>query len=299
MEPAPAFKYDLFISHSSKDKEFVRDLVDRFERVGIRCWLDEEAIDAGGSIVAGVFEGIKQSRKVLLVYSPEFFSSVWAKKEYQGRLMSDPVNQSRKLLPIMLKQTEVAEELQELKWLDATSPVALEKAIRKVLEALLDNAPVERAYISYTHDGPEHKSWVASLHRKLRQDGVEVRFDYDFMQPGRNVWKDIERYIDLSTCALMIGTPEYLRKATNDVSGLFREYKLLLAKSARDPNFRLIPILRDGTWSGSLPADVQDNFGIDMRPDAADQAYPGLLRTLLAPGGSAEIAAQVAEPRVY
>lgn len=292
MQAEKTYQYDLFISHSSNDKEFVRDLVHRFERVGIRCWLDEEAIEAGGSIVAGIFDGIEKSRKVILVYSPDFFNSVWSKREYRNTLMDDPVNQSRKLLPIMWKQADVARELKEFKWLDATSPVGLEKTIRKVLETVLKDAPTERAYISYTHDSAQHKDWVASLHRRLRHDGVEVRFDYDFMQPGHNFWRDIERYVANSTCALMIGTPEYRHKATNNVSGLFREYRLLFDKSDQDQNFRLVPVLRCGLWANAFPDEVHDNFGVDMRPEKAEDAYPLLLRTLLSPQAIAETAAE-------
>ena len=73
----------------------------------------------------------------MLIYSPNSFESNWAKKEYRTALMSDPVNQGLKLLPLMAQKTEVAPELIDLKWLDATSPVKLETAVRKVLEALL------------------------------------------------------------------------------------------------------------------------------------------------------------------
>jgi hypothetical protein len=195
--------------------------------------------------------------------------------------MDDAVNKSRKLLPIMSKQADVTSQLKVYKWLDATSPVELEKTIRGVLKAVLGDAPAEKAYISYTHDNDEHKEWVADLHRKLRHDGAEVRFDYDFMRPGRNFWRDIERFIAQSTCALMVGTPQYRHKAENDVSGLYREYRLLLQKSDEDPNFRMIPVLREGDWASSFPREVEDHFGVDMRPESKDDAYPLLLRTVL------------------
>jgi len=278
-----ATKYDLFISHSSEDKEFVRDLVHRFEQVGVSCWLDEDAIDAGGSIVEGIFEGIRSSRKVLLVYSPNFFSATWGKKEYRSSLMKDPENKKRKLLPLMWKPTEIPEDLQELRYLDATSPTGLEKSIRNILENLMVDAPeTERVYISYTHDSEEHKQWVAALHRKLRHDGIDVRFDFDFMRPGRNVWQDIEKYISRSTCVLLIGTPSYRVKATENISGLFREYGLLVDKFNESDEFRMIPVLRSGDWLESFPCNVCDNFGIRMDTKEEEiTGYATLLRTLL------------------
>ena len=41
------FNYDVFISHSSKDKPAVRSLAERLKRDGLRVWLDEWEIRAG------------------------------------------------------------------------------------------------------------------------------------------------------------------------------------------------------------------------------------------------------------
>jgi molybdate-binding protein len=35
------FKYDVFISHSSKDKPAVRELAEKLKTDGIRVWFDE------------------------------------------------------------------------------------------------------------------------------------------------------------------------------------------------------------------------------------------------------------------
>jgi hypothetical protein len=38
---AETFKYDVFISHSEKDKSAVRELAERLRRDGLRVWFDE------------------------------------------------------------------------------------------------------------------------------------------------------------------------------------------------------------------------------------------------------------------
>ncbi|NTU41871.1 MAG: TIR domain-containing protein, partial [Nitrospirales bacterium] len=35
------FSYDLFLSHSSKDKAVVRELAERLRKDGLRVWFDE------------------------------------------------------------------------------------------------------------------------------------------------------------------------------------------------------------------------------------------------------------------
>ncbi|MCX6374846.1 MAG: toll/interleukin-1 receptor domain-containing protein, partial [Armatimonadetes bacterium] len=46
------FTYDVFLSHSSKDKAVVRTLVERLRADGLRVWFDEWEIAPGDSIPA-------------------------------------------------------------------------------------------------------------------------------------------------------------------------------------------------------------------------------------------------------
>ena len=48
---AQEFLYDVFLSHSGKDKPVVRELAERLRADGVRVWLDEDQI---GTVV---FEG--------------------------------------------------------------------------------------------------------------------------------------------------------------------------------------------------------------------------------------------------
>ena len=49
-----------------------------------------------------------------------------------------------------------------------------------------------RVYISDTHDSEEHKAWVAKLAERLYYDGVDLTFDYWFMEPGGDFWSLLE-----------------------------------------------------------------------------------------------------------
>jgi TIR domain len=49
----------VFLSHSSKDKPFVRDLAAALEAGGeIKVWLDEREIDYGQNIVLRIADGL-------------------------------------------------------------------------------------------------------------------------------------------------------------------------------------------------------------------------------------------------
>ena len=60
------FTYDVFISHSEKDKPAVRELAERLRRDGLRVWFDEWAIKPGDSIPLRIQDGLEQARTLVL-----------------------------------------------------------------------------------------------------------------------------------------------------------------------------------------------------------------------------------------
>ncbi|HSS76033.1 MAG TPA: toll/interleukin-1 receptor domain-containing protein, partial [Thermoanaerobaculia bacterium] len=60
------FKYDVFLSHSAKDKAVVRPIAERLRTDGLRVWLDDWEILPGDSIPAKIEEGLEHSRVLVL-----------------------------------------------------------------------------------------------------------------------------------------------------------------------------------------------------------------------------------------
>ena len=75
------FSFDVFLSHSSKDKAVVRDVAERLRKDGLRVWLDEWVLRPGDSIPAKIEEGLEQSRVLVLCMSAQAFGSDWARLE--------------------------------------------------------------------------------------------------------------------------------------------------------------------------------------------------------------------------
>ena len=51
------FPYDVFLSHSAKDKAVVRPLAERLLQVGLKVWFDEWVLKPGDSILAKIEAG--------------------------------------------------------------------------------------------------------------------------------------------------------------------------------------------------------------------------------------------------
>ena len=84
---ADEFDYDVFLSHSAKDKAVVRDVAERLWKDGAKVWFDEWVLKPGDSIespqlkTAKIEEGLERSRALVLCVSANAFASDWAPLE--------------------------------------------------------------------------------------------------------------------------------------------------------------------------------------------------------------------------
>ena len=122
----------LFLSHSTKDKEFVEKLAAELRANDIDPWLCEVDIEYGDNLVAEIENGLKGSDLVLLVLSPEAVRSAWTREEWTA-VRAREVEEKRTLLGVLLLRDCAAPELLRTKHrFDArTDP---ERAIREVVE---------------------------------------------------------------------------------------------------------------------------------------------------------------------
>src|SRR5215472_1480799 len=93
--------YRVFLSHSSKDKDFVRELYRRLTRDGVSCFFDTESIGWGQNWVRALERAMDECEFVVFVLSPDFCNSDWVETERTSSLADDP--RGRKVRPLMLR----------------------------------------------------------------------------------------------------------------------------------------------------------------------------------------------------
>jgi hypothetical protein len=96
------FPYDVFLSHSHKDKPIVRDIAERLRADGVKVWFDEWEIRPGDSIPARIEEGLEGSRVLVLCMSANAFGSGWAQLEAGTFRFRDPLNRERRFFLVRL-----------------------------------------------------------------------------------------------------------------------------------------------------------------------------------------------------
>src|SRR5260370_5513840 len=128
------FSYDVFLSHSSKDKSVVRAVAERLRTDGLRVWFDAWELRPGDSIPAKIEEGLEHSRVLVLCMSANAFGSDWALLESGTFRFRDPLNKERRFIPLRLDDAPIKGSLAQflyVNWL----PAEREQTYAKLLEA--------------------------------------------------------------------------------------------------------------------------------------------------------------------
>lgn len=141
------FGFDVFISHSPKDKAVVRPLAERLRRDGVRVWFDEWELKPSDSILSRVEQGLERSRTLLFCMSAHAFGADWAILESQTLRFRDPLNKERRFIPLRLDESPIKSSLAQflyINWPGNEGYGKLLEACRVPKRALADKVPTAR-----------------------------------------------------------------------------------------------------------------------------------------------------------
>ena len=129
-----AATYDVFVSHSSKDKSQADTLCVALEGAGLRCWIAPRNIDPGRKWDESIMDGIASSRVVLLVHSANANASDDVERE-----IVHASNAELPVLPVRLEDVQLSKSMSyhlvQAQWLDAFPP-PIDAHLAMVVEAV-------------------------------------------------------------------------------------------------------------------------------------------------------------------
>ena len=136
-----------------------------------------------------------------------------------------------------------------------------------------ENMKKRLIFISYSHDSPAHKQWVAKLAGDLQGSGIDVILDQWDLRIGDDFAPFAEQAITRAENILLICTPNYILKSNEKTGGVGWEKQIitgaLLTSWGLNTN-RVIPVVRevkDGTprvpiyMQGIIYADFCSSMG--------------------------------------
>jgi len=121
--PVKSFEYDVFISYSHEDKDWVQNsLLPKIEKEQICFCIDSRDFKPGLSSVAEMERAVTESSKTLLILTAGYQNSKWAEFEFIMAHTLGTATEQKRLIPILLKPCELRPIFKSLVYLDFTKP---------------------------------------------------------------------------------------------------------------------------------------------------------------------------------
>ena len=166
----------IFISHSSKDDDFVNALREALEELSLVVWDDARKLRGGDKIEEQVVEAIEDARQFIAVLSTNAINSPWVLKEIQKALEVERHRKDRgySVIPILLPGIEPSALSL---WFDE-EPVAirveikaggLSEALPEILAALGERLPTGRQRIKEVAPRPVEELILGLSHLKIEE----------------------------------------------------------------------------------------------------------------------------------
>lgn len=131
-------EYDVFLSHSSADKAFVRRLKVELESHGIKVWLDEIEMSVGDSLFDHIAAGIEKARFFAIVLSKNSLESKWVRAELKAALNRELEEGRTFVIPVVIEDIDIPTFLGDKIYADFRT----EENFGNVLKALVNRTAV-------------------------------------------------------------------------------------------------------------------------------------------------------------
>jgi hypothetical protein len=138
-------------------------------------------------------------------------------------------------------------------------------------------------FVSYSHDSPQHKQWVAELAARLRREGgADVILDQWDTEYGDDLVKFMESGVREADRVLMICTTTYVQKANDGKGGVGYEAMVVTGEMVRDlGTAKFIPLVPPENTKAIVPTCVSTRKYVDLRESTiAEQAFDELVNSL-------------------
>lgn len=203
----------VFISYSSKDKEFIFKLKDDLNKNGVYTWVDVEQIKPGALWQNEIKNGLTKSSVIIIVLSENYFSSNWVSIELA-------LAQNKKIIPIRIDNalyTNIPSNIVERQWIDFYENY--QNGLQILLEAIPDNNKIKQpikpnkilskgyVFISFCD---EDTIFVKEL-RKFLKSQEFAYWDYEEGERNYHIQfsLELESVIDGSVAVLSIISPSW------------------------------------------------------------------------------------------
>ena len=133
----PEFPYDVFISYSHADSNWVWEwLVPRLKYAGLKVCTDRESFELGVPALINMENAVATSRHTLLVLTPAYLASGWTMYEQILTQSQDPSGLRQRTIPVLRQPCDLPMRIAMLTYADLTGKLDAEAELAKIVRAI-------------------------------------------------------------------------------------------------------------------------------------------------------------------
>ncbi|MGD1046638.1 MAG: toll/interleukin-1 receptor domain-containing protein [Bacteroidota bacterium] len=126
----------VFLCHSSEDKVIVEQFANRLKSSKHYVWFDKWEIKVGDSIVEKINDGLDTMTHLIIFLSKASVNKPWVKKELSSALMRKLKDNSVKVMPIKIDNTDIPTIISDIKYADCTED--LESGFNQLINDIIN-----------------------------------------------------------------------------------------------------------------------------------------------------------------
>lgn len=146
--------YDVFLSHKSEYKPWVKWFGRSLKACGRSVFLDEWDLVPGQSWILGLAQGLEHSRAAVLVATPEVVNSGWINTEYEQLMILQRKDPSFRFVPVVFGDLPNLPFLGTVQAVDARDPLRFQEWFYRVLCGLDGRKPKDHWELPCEIDPP-------------------------------------------------------------------------------------------------------------------------------------------------
>lgn len=134
-------QYDLFISYCHANAEVANSVVTQLKEAksDIRIFIDQEELVPGVAWQDKLYRSLDESRKVLVLFSPEYVKSKACQDEFNFSSLLHSRSGEKTLFPILLYDTSLLPQMQKWQYIDCrvADPAKINAACKRLAQELV------------------------------------------------------------------------------------------------------------------------------------------------------------------
>ncbi|MGK0438184.1 MAG: hypothetical protein ACJATK_001133 [Paracoccaceae bacterium] len=125
---------NVFISHSSLDKEYAHYIEAYLSQAGHEVWLDSSAFKPGDNLIEKLDVGLREADAVIVIVSRHSLQSKWIKHEFSALALRNISGETARIIPVLIDTSTVPEYLAQYIYVDLT--VDRELGLERIIQSL-------------------------------------------------------------------------------------------------------------------------------------------------------------------